>query len=388
MRLTAQALSLFLSCGVAALSLPALAHPAGGAPMKIVAQKQRPKVQIAVLLDTSNSMDGLINQAKSELWSIVNRFSSATYKGEAAELEVALFEYGKDSIPAGEGYLRMVRSFTTDLDQISEDLFALGTNGGSEYAGMVIDRATTGLAWSKRSEDYKAIFIAGNEPFTQGPVDYTKSIGSAVGKGIVVNTIHCGDAATGIDGKWQDGARLGEGNFLTIEHNAQVVHIATPYDKELQQLSIKLNATYIGYGVEGDKKVARQRAQDENAATMGASSSVSRAVTKGGRAYKNSSWDLVDAASDGDVEVANMEREALPAEMRSMNASQRKAYVGKKAEERKNIQARIMTLSKKREAYLVKERKNVEKNAPSTFDKAVKATVKKQMSRKGYSFSE
>ncbi|MEZ5022383.1 MAG: hypothetical protein R2728_03810 [Chitinophagales bacterium] len=32
------------------------------------------KIQIALLLDTSNSMDGLIEQAKGKLWSIVNEF--------------------------------------------------------------------------------------------------------------------------------------------------------------------------------------------------------------------------------------------------------------------------------------------------------------------------
>ncbi len=34
-------------------------------------------VKIALLLDTSNSMDGLINQAKSQLWDIVNKFTHA-----------------------------------------------------------------------------------------------------------------------------------------------------------------------------------------------------------------------------------------------------------------------------------------------------------------------
>ena len=32
-------------------------------------------VKIALLLDTSNSMDGLIDQAKSQLWDIVNKFA-------------------------------------------------------------------------------------------------------------------------------------------------------------------------------------------------------------------------------------------------------------------------------------------------------------------------
>ena len=34
-------------------------------------------VKIALLLDTSNSMDGLINQAKAQLWDIVNEFTHA-----------------------------------------------------------------------------------------------------------------------------------------------------------------------------------------------------------------------------------------------------------------------------------------------------------------------
>ena len=33
-----------------------------------------PKIQLAVLLDTSGSMSGLIEQAKAQLWKIVNEF--------------------------------------------------------------------------------------------------------------------------------------------------------------------------------------------------------------------------------------------------------------------------------------------------------------------------
>jgi hypothetical protein len=33
------------------------------------------RVQIALLLDTSNSMDGLIDQARSQLWRVVNERS-------------------------------------------------------------------------------------------------------------------------------------------------------------------------------------------------------------------------------------------------------------------------------------------------------------------------
>src|SRR5437870_686414 len=38
---------------------------------------EKPLVQIAILLDTSGSMDGLIEQAKSQLWKICNEFIKA-----------------------------------------------------------------------------------------------------------------------------------------------------------------------------------------------------------------------------------------------------------------------------------------------------------------------
>lgn len=348
-----------------------------------------PKVQIAVLLDTSSSMDGLINQTKSELWSIVNRFGDSSLHGVTPNVEVALYEYGKDSIPSGEGYLRMVSSFTTDLDQVSEDLFALRTNGGSEYAGLVIDRAVDGLTWSSQQGDYRTIFIAGNEEFTQGPMPYSKAIAKAAGKGITINTIHCGSYNDGVNGKWQHAAKLGEGNFLTIEQNHQVQQIATPFDQELATLSTEINQTYIGYGREGKKKLARQRSQDSNAAKMGAKSVASRAKTKGGGSYKNASWDLVDGVEEGEASIDAIPTQQLPEVMRKMNKKQRKAYVAKKALARKTLQTRIALLSAKREKFIVAERKkSSKKETASTFETAVIKTVNKQMKRKGYKFKK
>ena len=45
-------------------------------PRKAISEEP-PRVQLALLLDTSNSMDGLIDQAKSQLWKIVNEFIPA-----------------------------------------------------------------------------------------------------------------------------------------------------------------------------------------------------------------------------------------------------------------------------------------------------------------------
>src|SRR3954447_15815674 len=142
----------------------AIAPPAEA---KEAADSIEPLVQLAILLDTSNSMDGLIEQTKGQLWKIVNQFINARQAGKRPEVQVALYEYGKSTLSAHNGYIRQIQPLTTDLDKISEELFALKTNGGEEYCGWVIREAVNRLAWSKRSDDLKVIFIAGNEPFTQ-----------------------------------------------------------------------------------------------------------------------------------------------------------------------------------------------------------------------------
>src|SRR5437870_3100162 len=124
-------------------------------------EAKSPRVQIALLLDTSNSMDGLIEQAKSQLWRIVNEFINAKQNGQRPRLQVALYEYGNNGLSASSGYIRQVQPLTEDLDKISEELFKLKTNGGEEYCGWVIKVAIESLAWSKSSHDFKAVFIAG-----------------------------------------------------------------------------------------------------------------------------------------------------------------------------------------------------------------------------------
>lgn len=64
---------------------------------------EKKSIKIALLLDTSNSMDGLIEQAKSQLWTIVNELSRASCEGERPELQIALYEYGNDWLSPHEG---------------------------------------------------------------------------------------------------------------------------------------------------------------------------------------------------------------------------------------------------------------------------------------------
>lgn len=157
---------------------------------EFVNKSRNPVVKIALLLDTSNSMDGLINQAKSQLWDIVNQFAYAKCGNDSRPgLQIALYQYGNDDLASQEGYIQQVLGFSNDLDKISEKLFSLSTNGGEEYCGHVIDRSLGQLDWGKNPDDLKMIFIAGNEPFTQGRTDFRQAVLNAKEKDVIVNTI-------------------------------------------------------------------------------------------------------------------------------------------------------------------------------------------------------
>lgn len=65
-------------------------------------------IKVALLLDTSNSMDGLIEQAKSRLWNIINMMTTLKYQGKEPVIEIALYEYGNDGLSQQSNYIRQV----------------------------------------------------------------------------------------------------------------------------------------------------------------------------------------------------------------------------------------------------------------------------------------
>jgi hypothetical protein len=336
-------------------------------------------IMLALLLDTSNSMDGLIDQAKSQLWKIVNELAAAKCgDGSRPNIKIALYEYGNDGLPASEGYIRQVSPLTDDLDLISEKLFALTTNGGNEFCGHVIRTSLNQLAWSSSGADLKMIFIAGNEPFTQGEIPYRVACSLAKEKNVIVNTIFCGGFNEGMRTDWKSGADITGGSYMSIEQDRRTVYIATPYDEKIEAMNERLNATYVYYGKTGASKKELQAAQDNNAESYSRSNKVERAVSKSTHVYKNSTWDLVDASKENEEVITKAKDEELPAEMKGMTTAQRKTYVNRKAAERTQIQQEIQSLNKKRQEYIATHTSQESKDAmlDAAMIKAVKAQAK------------
>lgn len=339
-------------------------------------------IQIALLLDTSGSMSGLINQARTQLWKIVNEMAEAKRDGKRPRIELALYEYGKPSLGAENGYLRQIVPLSRDLDRVSEELFALATSGGDEYAGQVIRAATQQLEWSAKANDLKLIFIAGNEGFDQGPVAYRSAIADARERGIIVNTIYCGGADDAVHQGWRDGALAAGGRSLHIDHNQAIVHIAAPQDADIAQLGARLNETYLGYGDLGMANEMRQVAQDGNAHMSG--SMVARSVSKASSVYSNPEWDLLDGLESGTVTWDKLAKDDMPQEVRDMSTGERKAYVEGKRKERAELQVKIRDLNLEREKFLTAKRAEMGDAAGNTLDAAILDVLGDLAEGKGY----
>ena len=342
----------------------------------------RPVIQIALLLDTSNSMDGLINQAKSQLWKIVSETGRARRESRSPYLEVALYEYGNDSLSMMRGYIRQVVPFTSDLDFISHNLFQLTTNGGSEYCGAVIKEAVRKLDWDRNPDTLKMIFIAGNEPFSQGSVSYTSSCRKSVDNDITVNTIFCGDYQEGIYTNWKHGAEIGMGKYMNINSDYEERYIYAPQDDRIGELNRMLNETYLGYGKAGKAKKEMQMEQDSNASELSMGSFLERAKVKSSASYSNSSWDIVDAYEEGEIDLDKMEEDELPPEMAQLDSREKKEYVEELQKKRKAIQDEIAGLSAERDEYVRKEREK--EAAENTLDTAIIDTLREAVKEKGF----
>ncbi len=341
------------------------------------------KIQVAILLDVSGSMDGLIEQAKSQLWNMVTVLGKAQCNGTAPKIEIALYEYGRSSNDEKKGYIKQLSGFTTDLDQLSATLFQLTTNGGDEYCGQVINMSVGELNWDASPGNYKVVFIAGNEDFLQGSIKFTDACALAKQKGIIVNTIYCGDRMQGIKEHWNLGGECGNGSYTNINQDAKEEEFDTPYDSAMFVFNNKLNQTYIAYGETGYANAERQEVMDIQNARLSKKAGLTRAAVKASRGlYDNRSWDLVDAYTSDSTVIARLDTNTLPENLRNKTKQQVLATVKENATQRTAIQKEIGRLNDLRNQYIIEEKKKRSAaNAAITLETEMERIIREQAKR-------
>ncbi|HEX5050989.1 MAG TPA: VWA domain-containing protein [Planctomycetota bacterium] len=363
------------------LALASLLAAQGPAPTTVSSPAPQRPIDLAICLDISGSMDGLLNAARQNLWAVVNEL--ATLK-PVPTLRVALLTYGCSAYDAETGWVRVDTGFTSDLDTVSQKLFELTTNGGDEYVARVVHAAVEQLDWSKDPKALKLLFVAGNEAATQDPkLDTASQSKAAIEKGIVVNAIYCGSPTHADAPGWREVAKLADGTFATIEQDNGVV-IATPFDGQLTELSAALNTTYVPYGKEAGVWAQNQERQDSNAARLNSVAAAQRCQTKASSLYSNAGWDLVDACSDPKFKLEDVKKEDLPENLRAMSLDQLREHVTAQQKKRAELKAKVEELGKQRDAHVQAEMKKLGDAGARLFEHAVLESVRQQAEAKGF----
>ena len=360
------------------------------APLLVHAQPDKtpppqPKIQAAILLDVSGSMQGLIEQAKAQLWNMMNVMGRVQSPRGVPQIEVALYEYGRRTNPQEDGFSRRVSPFTTDLDSLSKLLFGLTIDGSDEHCAHAIYRSLSGLTWDTSAASYKVIFIAGNEDFMQGRIPYEQACAEARKKGVIVNTIYCGPRSHGIDQRWDLGNQCGNGSYTYINHNLKVEDVPTPYDSILMVLNDQLNSTYIPYGKRGERAYKQQSEVDKLNFGMSRKVAAQRVMVKSqAKLYQNSDWDLVDAVQRDSTLLFRVERSTLPDSLQKATSIKLNEVVMHNKAQRELIRQNIIAIKQKREEFLdAEEAKVTTLQQFATLETEIEKIIQQQVQRFG-----
>ena len=362
--------------GAKADEAPAKAAPANDAPAN---------VDLALCLDVSSSMNGLINSAKSRLWDVVNEFAKAK---PTPNLRVALYSYGHTTYDKNAGWVRKELDFTADLDQVNDKLFGLRTGGGTELVARVCSAALDQLTWSKDAKALKVIFVCGNEAANQDKQIALKDVAArAIDRGVVINTIFCGPEGNAVATGWREFALMAEGRYASIDQNKSVAAVSTPHDKKIAELGAKLGATYLFAGRERKALEANQKKQDANAAQQGAGVEAARAVSKAAGVYRFQE-DLVERAQKNEkLELDKIAEAELPEALKKLPAAEREQRVKDLAKDRSAIQQEILELNRQREQYLrdaARPAAGASGGAGGAgLDEALRGAIREQAKKKG-----
>ena len=349
----------------------------------------KPRVDVVFVLDTTGSMSGLIQTAKEKIWSIATTMASAQ---PTPEIRIGLVAY-RDR---GDRYVTQLVELSAYLDSVYAALMDFQADGGGdtpESVNKALFDAVHGMSWSQGDQAYRVIFLIGDAPphMDYNEVRYPMIVADALEKGIVINTIQCGEMSTTV-APWRQIASLGHGNFFQVDQAGGAVAYTTPYDDKIAQLSAQLDDTRLYYGTAEVKARMKSKvaATDKLHASASVAARARRGVfnaTVGGRANLLGENELVDAISSGAVELDEIDTEALPAALKPMARDEQIAYVARLATTRGNLQRQIRELSTDRDGYLAKKVEEAG-GLKDSLDQKLYEAVKAQAEKAGLEYED
>ena len=138
-----------------------------------------------------------------------------------------------------------------------------------------------------------------------------------------------------------------------------------------------------GAAFRSSKAEAQKKLEGNVALGAPAAAQADRAINKAINAAAYDDSDLVQAIENGTVKLDTLKTDELPDELQKLSTDDRQKVIADRIEKRKKIREQILELSKKRDAFILEERKKQSAKNPTGFDQAVSEALKKQIARKG-----
>ena len=335
-----------------------------------------PSVEIVFVLDTTASMDGLLDSVRRKIWFIINEITSAK---PTPELKVG-FVLFKDK---GDEYETKVFDLESELDYVASSTDSFKAGGGGDVPEHVIkglDDAVNKIHWGGGDQTYRVIFLAGDAPphlNYPGECDYRAVCKKAVEQHIIINTIRCDDDPQ-CERFFRQFATLGEGQFFSISSFDAFQQLRSPVDPELCDLAEQLQATTLAWP---DKEELKNRCETLTK-KLAIDIRADRACFWAKSAQAFSPWDFTTDVQEGKVKLEELPAERWPGTIRSKTLDERKAWLVDAIAKRVALKEKIIALEAKRKEWLNKEVGKL-KLLGNSFDSSVVKTIKLQALKYG-----
>lgn len=351
------------------------------------------KMQVVFVLDCTGSMSGLIQAAKDKIWSIASGMSQASSNPDLS----FGFVFYRD---IGDAFVTKHIKLTSDMDLAYRELMNIQAAGGGdmpESVNQALHEAIDKFQWDKSKDVFKVVFLVGDAPphmDYQNDVSYPETCKLALKKDIIINTIQCGNIreTTLI---WREIAQRGGGEFLQLAQSGSEVVIHCPHDAEIARLMRVIDGTRIYYGSYEHRTVMESKKNASESINASAKDDV-----KAKRAefnYSNSSNkvnyfgsnELISDWDAGKVKIEDLKDNELPENMKKMTITERKVYVKKLSDQRKEAEAQLAIQIKERTKYVEMETQKLGEDAiNNSFSGQVHQTIVKQAKTKNIVIDE
>lgn len=316
-------------------------------------------MEVVFVLDTTGSMSGMIAGAQQKIWAIANKLKSAE---PTPEIKFGLVGY-RDR---GDAYVTQVSGLNDNLDEVYTRLHAFEAQGGGdepESVNEALHTAVRDMQWSTDPNVLRVIFLVGDaRPHMdyQDDVSYLDSCKLANRKGILINTLQCGNLR-GTEAVWREIAAQTNGTYAAILQSGGTVKIATPYDDPIIQINLKLDATIVPYGSKAEQARAMRNKSVLQSMAPEAVADRSSYFGKGeSGSVMSGKGDLIVEVLNGRQKIETVDPDQLTPELQRLPAAERNALIARKVSERRALLAELDELVAKRDALVAEKLKSME----------------------------